>query len=194
MSERYRDVEWVFGYGSLIWRPDFPHSHVVEGWIEGWTRRFWQGSTDHRGVPGSPGRVATLLEHEGEKTFGKVFQIAPDAREEVLEQLDRREQGGYERHIVSVWSETHDAIDALMYVATPDNPRWAGPASASDIALQIMKSEGPSGPNDEYLYMLAHALRQMGVEDLHVFEIEEEMLRYSSKSSLGRESGPQASS
>lgn len=174
---------WVFGYGSIIWRPGFEWVERRPGYIEGWTRRFWQHSTDHRGVPDAPGRVVTLLPEPSARCWGVAFRVCGREANRIARQLDVREKGGYERHHVDVHTPHHDdrddaretgpVEDALMYVATRDNPHFAGPAPLSEMAAQILRSEGPSGPNVEYLLELADGLRDIGAEDPHVFELAE---------------------
>jgi cation transport regulator ChaC len=93
-----RDGEplWIFGYGSLVWRPAFAHVERRAGYVRGFRRRFWQGSSDHRGVPHAPGRVVTLLPGEpDERCFGTAYRVAPGREAEVLDKLDVRERGGY---------------------------------------------------------------------------------------------------
>lgn len=173
MLRSVSEALWIFGYGSLVWRPAFPFAERHPGYIRGFARRFWQGSTDHRGVPESPGRVVTLVPRADAICWGMVYRVAPEHREDVLARLDVREQGGYERHELEVSLKVGRSVArALTYVATPDNPEYAGPAPLNVIAEQIRVCVGPSGPNDEYLLRLADALREMRAEDEHVFSLE----------------------
>lgn len=165
---------WIFGYGSLIWRPDFEFETSVIGYIDGWVRRFWQGSTDHRGVPGAPGRVVTLLPQTGGTTWGRAFRLHPEHAQDVLAYLDVREQGGYERLHLPVFDRGGTVTDsALVYVATPDNPDFLGEASPTQIAAHVLTSSGPSGRNIDYFEQLHAALRHHEVHDAHLEAIAE---------------------
>ncbi len=163
---------WIFGYGSLVWRPDFPHETRRPAVIRGWARRFWQGSTDHRGVPGDPGRVVTLVEKPAGEVWGCAFALPAAQEEEILARLDHREKGGYERVTVPLRDPGGAPFaEGLVYRATPDNPNWLGPAPLEALLAQIRHASGPSGPNVEYVVELAEALARMGAEDPHVFTL-----------------------
>lgn len=165
---------WIFGYGSLVWRPDFPYVEARAATISGWTRRFWQGSTDHRGIPEAPGRVVTLVEEPGSVCWGRAYLIAGESREEVIAHLDYREKGGYAlRDVEIAFPEGAGAVPGLIYIAGPGNPNWLGAAEIGHIARQVAGSVGPSGHNVEYVLELARALRDMGADDGHVFELAE---------------------
>ena len=167
--------DWIFGYGSLVWRPAFPALEQRPARVLGFTRRFWQGSTDHRGVPGAPGRVVTLVPEAGATCWGMAYRVEPSRIEEILGTLDVREQGGYTRHevplelVATEGGMPQAAVVGLMYVAGPGNPNYLGPAPLDAIAAQVLRSTGPSGPNPEYVLRLAAALREMGADDEHVF-------------------------
>ena len=169
---------WIFGYGSIIWKPGFPWLQRYEGWVDGWSRRFWQGSPDHRGTMRHPGRVVTMMREPGAKTWGVAYAVDTAMGSRVIATLDKREQGGYLREMVPFCPRRGQGysaggpLHALVYTATSDNPHFMGHGDASTIAGQIMLSWGPSGPNTEYLIRLANALRAMGAVDEHVFEIE----------------------
>ena len=167
-----REDTWVFGYGSLIWRPDFVSVEAVPAELQGWKRRFWQGSTDHRGIPGAPGRVVTLVPEPAEVCFGVAYRL-PDAETSgIYRRLDYRERGGYERHQVSVSTRDGRELQGVwLYVATEQNPNFLGPAKIADIATQVAGAHGPSGSNREYVLRLHEALRDLDAEDPHVAAI-----------------------
>jgi len=170
---------YVFGYGSLIWRPGFPYLRKFDGYIRGWKRVFWQGSTDHRGTPEQPGRVVTLIKDQSGAydwaTWGTVYCIPDSEAEVILKNLDYREKGGYVREEVDVYIKGQDTAVircAILYLASEANKNFTGESPLEEIAHQIYKCVGPSGPNVDYLLNLADSLRKMDVIDEHVFELE----------------------
>src|SRR5262245_14849856 len=121
---------WIFGYGSLIWRPDFPFLDSRVADASGWTRRFWQGSPDHRGVPDAPGRVVTLLPSPGAVCRGIAYRVGAADRAGVVEQLDLREIGGFRLAEIELYFMGETApTTGFAYIATPENPNYLGPAS-----------------------------------------------------------------
>jgi len=167
---------WIFGYGSLVWRPAFAYRRRRAAFVRGFARRFWQGSTDHRGNPGAPGRVVTLIEDGAALCWGAAYELEPDSAPDVLAALDHREKGGYERLELTLHLHEDGALvgaePGLVYVATPDNHNYLGPAPLERIAGQVRGSTGPSGHNLEYVLRLADSLREMSATDEHVFALE----------------------
>ena len=165
------DPLWIFGYGSLLWRAEFPWVERRPALLRGFARRFWQGSTDHRGIPGAPGRVVTLIEDAASNCHGAAYRIDPAHAAEVLAELDHRERGGYDRIDIALDLDG-DPASGLTYLATAENHNYLGPAPLEQIAAQVRGARGPSGDNRDYVLRLAGSLREMGNQDDHVFELE----------------------
>jgi cation transport regulator ChaC len=161
---------WIFGYGSLLFRPDFPFDERRPARLHGFARRFFQGSPDHRGTPEQPGRVVTLTAIDGACCDGEVFRI-PDANAaETLSLLDHRERGGYARHTIEV-TTSEGPLAAVTWIGWPGNPSWIGPAHVEEIAQRVRVSAGESGRNIDYVLRLSATLRALGVLDPHVEEL-----------------------
>lgn len=156
---------WVFGYGSLIYKVDFPFLRRELAAVSGWERRFWQGSHDHRGTVEAPGRVVTLVPSPGTVCRGMAYLID----ESVFEHLDHREKNGYRRHEVDIsLAATDTAVTGVLYVADEGNHAFLGPAPDDEIAAHIARASGPSGSNRDYLLQLANALHELDAPDPHV--------------------------
>jgi len=191
---------WLFGYGSLIWKPPPHFDQRLPGYIEGYIRRFWQASEDHRGTPEAPGRVVTLIDRAHydtlddhhfsapeEKVWGAAYHIPAEHEEKVRSYLDIREINGYSIQYTTFFSAAHSILDlspvsgaqnkirCLVYIGLPDNPQFLGPHDPQELAVHILKSKGPSGPNREYLYLLEESLLSLSPdsEDGHISDLAE---------------------
>jgi len=168
---------WVFGYGSLIWRPGFAFVEQRRARVLGWARRLNQGSDDHRGVPGALGRVVTLVRDAKTTCTGMAYRLDDAFADEILAALDVRERNGYARQAL----ELHDEGPApfatgITWVADETNPNYLGDAAIDAIARQVARAVGPSGTNREYVLELARTLRVLGEDDAHVFEVERALI------------------
>lgn len=122
--------------------------------------------------------MVTLLAEAGAQCWGMAYRVGEQDRAAVLANLDHREKNGYARYQLEVTfggevtspanAPATPPVVALVYIATEDNPDFAGPASIDAIAAQIRRCRGPSGDNTQYVLALAEALTSMGAEDAHV--------------------------
>ncbi|KAI0677023.1 ChaC-like protein-domain-containing protein [Trametes maxima] len=176
----------VFGYGSLIFKPHKMLFHAAPGFLKGYVRRFAQKSHDHRGTPENPGRVVTLVHKEDwdhvsaldpfpddNVVWGVAHTIDPAHAAEVRDYLGRWcLHDGYTLEEIDIYGleDGHEKC----YVGRPDNPSFIGSEPIDQLAERIWHSVGPSGPNKEYLYRLAEAVRRLAPEshDSHLFELE----------------------
>lgn len=153
---------WLFGYGSLIWRPDVEFAAAVPAVLRGYRRRFWQRSTDHRGTAEAPGRVVTLVPEEGARVVGMAYHLVDPAA--TLARVDVREQQGYTRLRLPVELDETRALSAVVYVADPRNPYFTGDEELAATARIIARAHGPSGPNLEYARRLVAALGELAAQ------------------------------
>ncbi|XP_036398042.1 glutathione-specific gamma-glutamylcyclotransferase 1-like [Megalops cyprinoides] len=172
------DSLWIFGYGSLVWKPDFTFKRSQVGYIQGYKRRFWHGDNFYRGNEDMPGRVVTLVEDDDASTWGVAYEVTGSQIEEALKYLNVREMelGGYVTRAVEFTprEEGQPPLLALVYIATHNSPTYLGPATPEEIATQIATCRGKTGHNIEYLLRLAEFMRLCcpEVEDDHLFSIE----------------------
>jgi len=160
-------VRSVWGYGSLVFKPGFPHLRAYPACVRGFIRRFWQLSSDHRGTVEAPGRVVTLVRSDDEKAvWGVAYDVADEHWDDVLELLDIRERHGYVRTVADLFTEAHGAAGrAVVYHAhePQSSTAFTGPEDVAVTAEVIATSRGPSGRNDEYLFSLKESLNDWGL-------------------------------
>lgn len=157
------EARWVFGYGSLMWRPGFAYLNRQAAVLHGRRRAFCIYSVHHRGTAARPGLVLGLV--PGGAVRGIAYQISPQDWPSVHAYLLEREQPTetYVEARVTVRLTGSVPIRATTFLSDTGHPQWAGALSLSTQADLIAGATGLSGRNIDYLRDLIGHLAQEGI-------------------------------
>lgn len=158
-------IPWVFGYGSLIWKPGFDYLAAEKALLRGVHRRLCIYSHRHRGTPERPGLVLGL--ERGGACVGMAFKVAPDAWTQVRDYLREREQvtGVYREALRAVRLASGQSVTALTFIADPGHVQYAGRLSIEDQLALVDGASGQAGPNIDYVVNTVEHLRAIGITD-----------------------------
>ena len=158
---------WVFGYGSLMWRPGFPHAEAHPALARGVHRAPCVISHRHRGSRERPGLVMGL--DAGGSCKGRVYRAAAADAVEVLDYLRDRELGGYgvyrpaRRSVRILTPGRRQTVAALCFVVDRRHAQYAGRLSRADLVAHIRQGVGEGGTCTDYFSNLIRHLDALGI-------------------------------
>ncbi|MBO6782710.1 MAG: gamma-glutamylcyclotransferase [Alphaproteobacteria bacterium] len=155
---------WVFGYGSLMWQPDFPFEERMLATVHGYHRSFCVYSHVWRGTKDNPGLVLGL--DNGGSCRGVAYRVGAKLAEQTVENLIRREM--VTRVYIPRWVSARigdRTVRAHTYTAAHNHVQYAGKLSEKETLELIRQGHGRGGPNTEYLMNTVTHLEEMGIVD-----------------------------
>ena len=161
------DGFWVFGYGSLMWAPEFPVAEQVIAQADGWRRSFCLRSIEHRGTRAAPGLVLGLEDHPGQVCTGLALRIEDALWPEVIAAIRAREMvtEAYREARLPLALADGRRVEAVTYVMRPDHWQYASGLPLDEQARIIAAAQGGRGPNADYLYNTVAHLAELGIPD-----------------------------
>jgi cation transport protein ChaC len=162
---------WVFGYGSLIWRPGFASASRQLATMPGMHRRLCVYSYRHRGTEAQPGLVFGLV--PGGSCRGMAFEVQADTWEAVRSYLAEREmdRGVYRETVRPVALADGRHVAALTFVVDRQHAQFAGRLTVAEQVRLVRVGVGESGPNPEYVLETARHLHALGIRDRGLDEL-----------------------
>jgi cation transport protein ChaC len=164
-------TRWVFGYGSLIWRPGFSFLRSTQALLRGAHRSLCIYSHRHRGTPEQPGLVFGLT--RGGSCRGMAFEVVGADWDEVHAYLAEREldSGIYVETMRPIRLDSGETVNALTFVVDEQHPQYAGRLETAEQARLVRGGVGESGPNPEYVLTTARHLAAMGIRDPYLEDL-----------------------
>jgi glutathione-specific gamma-glutamylcyclotransferase len=158
---------WIYGYASLLWRPEFEFSEHRPAQVHGWHRALRMASRINRGTPERPGLVFALL--PGGSCHGAVYRIARARVPDELERLWRREMpnGVYDPRWLACRTAAGE-VQALAFTLSRRSPQHTGRLPDAALLDILRHARGRYGSTLEYLLETARALRERGVHDREI--------------------------
>lgn len=155
---------WVFGYGSLMWRPGFRHLEGAGAVLRGYRRSFCIWSEHHRGTPERRGLVLGLAPDADARCEGRAFRVDRGDWADVAAYLEERELRGYAYRPGYLPVDLADGrrVHAHCFVADPEHPHYAGALPEDEAAGIILGARGQNGLNRDYLINTVRALEDHG--------------------------------
>ena len=172
---------WVFGYGSLMWRPGFPFAEAQPALLKGAHRALCVYSVVHRGTHAAPGLVLGL--DRGGACRGVVYRVASGAEDETVAYLREREQvtDVYVEATkpVSLLDGSGRELEALCYIVDRGHPQYAGRLSLDLQARLVRSAAGQSGTNIDYVLNTVRHLEEAGIHDVELMALAERLAQNS---------------
>ena len=168
-----REDLWIFGYGSLMWRPEFEFVEQVPARLIGEHRALCVYSFDHRGTPEKPGLVLGL--DRGGACRGVAFRVTAARRDDTVNYLRGREQTThvYREVMRSVWLENdaRERVAALAYVVDRGHVQYAGRLSLAEQLRYVRQGHGRSGNNRDYVLSTVKSIEAQGFRDSQLHQL-----------------------
>ncbi len=162
--ERAWEDIWVFAYGSLLWKADFPFVERRLARLRGYHRRFCLWQWRHRGTRRSPNLMLGL--DRGGSCRGVAYRVAGPDLQDKLAGLWRREMIGDGYRPRWLLAETEAGpLDVVAFVINREGERYAGRLPEDEVADLIASACGHNGPSAEYLLETVMALEAAGLRD-----------------------------
>ena len=158
---------WVFGYASLIWRPEFDAAEHRQALVHGWHRALRMRSRVNRGTPQQPGLVFALL--PGGACRGLVYRLKPESADEEIERLWAREMptGVYDARLLPCRTP-QGVVPALAFTLSRRSESCLPRLPDAEMLHILRHARGRYGTTMEYLARTAHALRERGLHDREI--------------------------